>query len=455
MKPSVLMLATVVCVVLLAPVGAVGLDAPVKVTGNEEMAALPGITGTGTEIDPFVIEGMHFEGGAGSPLLALCDVTAHTIVKDCTFVGAEDVALDLQACGNVWILSCVFSDNALAVSVSAECTDIVIALNTFERNGEDVDGDAGSVRLDDGYVGNWWDGNATFDMSGDGLSEIPYFVCAGEHPLLDMHSLVFPYAGDAADDEEGVRLEVRFSPGDTYRLVSRAETDMIMHTSELSTRTTLTQNVEYVLQVASAPGTGYAEILLEVVDDSGSLFLNDEPFDYDSVQGTSWTLDSHRFGGGGMSMTAAGTNPDNAAVLGPIQASYTFYPVRAIAVGHTWTDVLDPEPTQSGSVWSTTTAEVSCVFSRLDALRGDACAVIKSHSTAILGGQVMNEATQADVDMSGTIDTEIMLWVSLATGQTLRTVLSSEGAIESRMDGEPYMTVEYSMHIETDLYDDV
>ncbi len=453
MKPAVAMLSAVACVVLFVPLCAVGLDAPATVSGDAEMAALKGISGTGAESDPFVIEGMHFRGGAGSPLLALHDVTAHTIIVDCTFVGAEGVALDLQACGNVWILSCVFADNALAVSVSGDCSDVVIALNTFERNTKDVFGDAASVRLDDEYVGNWWDGNATFDMNGDGLSEIPYFVCAGEHPLLDMHSLVFPYAGDHSDEEEGTRLEMRFSLDDSDRMLARVETQLTIEMDETSSCTALMQDLEFVVRVRSAPGTGYAEVVSEVTGDSGSVRVDDQAYDYDNIRGSFYIVEGYRFGSPGLSAILR-TGGDDALPVG-IQPSYAAYPVRPIVVGHAWTSLLHPDPTDSGFSRGTLTTEMSRVLARLDELRGVPCAVIKGQSMTTADGYIASAFLGSDVHMIGSVDEEIMIWVSLSTGRTVRSITSTTSSFESFVDDEYFMTVKYDMHIETDLYDDL
>jgi|GEM_PF-2850344 hypothetical protein len=429
--------------------GAGELETPLRVESNADLAALPGILGSGTEIDPFILEGIQASGTPGLPALSLRNISAHTIIRNSTFSGAAGCAVELQGCSNIWILDCVFADNATAISATPDCQEIVVSLCTFERNQQDVNATTQSIALDDGYVGNWWDGNAPLDLNGDGLSEIPYLVQAGEQLLLDKRSLVFPYAGDRSGDPEGVRLEIVYSKGETFGIESTTEMTMLMHMADESTRSTLVQELTGHAEVLSAPGTGYAELDVEVIENSRIMHIDGMPYEGGEGLDVVVSMGSHRFGGGSMGAYQAGNLAEESTV-GPLQFSYAFYPVRPISQGYRWaSDTLLP-PSDFGLTEGSVTMHGDYQLLRIEEFMGVQAAVISFGTEIIFDGDVLNESV-GTISLSGTAVSAGTIWLELERGKTLRVTFSSDSVTESFHLGELLFTLEQEMSFATDL----
>lgn len=104
---------------------------PVHYTGDAELAASPLVTGTGTEADPYVLNGHNFNCTGSSYGLWLQDTTSHVVVSNCVFLDCDSsttdlygYALYLQNVSHVTVLSNSFQfcNYGVVVRDSDNCT---------------------------------------------------------------------------------------------------------------------------------------------------------------------------------------------------------------------------------------------------------------------------------------------------------------------------------------------
>jgi len=131
------LLASALLMILLAGASlvALGLEFPLVIEGDHELAAVDGIRGNGTPDDPYVLEGLSATAGSATPFLTLRYIDAHLIIRDSSFSNAIGAAIALKTCRNISIYACVFSDNGIAIDYDPGCMDISILLNSFLPTG--------------------------------------------------------------------------------------------------------------------------------------------------------------------------------------------------------------------------------------------------------------------------------------------------------------------------------
>jgi len=192
-----------------------------EVDSDEGFLRLPGVVGTGTADDPFVITGV-FDAQGGPFALRIRNTRAHFVIEGAVFRGASEAGLWLENVDNGWVVACVFEGNEVGVKVGGERVKVTFTLNTFRANRRHATGRAQGVRWDDGYVGNFWEGYQGVDKNGDGIGEVPHWVIPIKG-AWDRFPLVAPLFG-IEPPEGAVLIQFRANVGD--RVVAEVEMSM-------------------------------------------------------------------------------------------------------------------------------------------------------------------------------------------------------------------------------------
>ncbi len=320
------------------------IDAAAEVDGDGGFLDVPGVTGSGTIGDPFVITGA-FDAEGGPVALRVMNTRAHFVIEGATFRGASEAGLWLEDVENGWVVGCVFEENHVGVRVGGDVADVTFTLNTFRANGQHAVGTARAVRWDDGRVGNWWEGYLGTDADGDAIGDVPHEVVPAEDATdaqVDRFPLVSPLAG-VEPPEGSVLLQVRADVGD--RRVSEAELSMVFVMTILGERVPMEMNARMVLEqvVMERRGRGSSyDVRLTILEDEGTVtspVLGDEEYESDAGQ-ISW-LRVFRFGGyeeldGGVLPTA------------PVPIFQLGWPARWMRVGDTWTRTVESSADELG-----------------------------------------------------------------------------------------------------------
>jgi len=416
----------------------------IVIEGDTELASFPGIIGVGSETSPFIIERLLLDITAERGL-EICNTQAHLIIRECRMSGAAETALVLTNVANVWVMQSIFEDNATAVMVSPESTNITLTLNTFRGNERDIEASLASVHLDDGYAGNWWDQYQGIDENGDGIGNLPFQLTTSNEVLEDRMPLVFPYV-DEQQLEQGVfRLELEHTAGQVIEWVERSVSEIDMVIGFMSMASDIEMEITYRDEVLSAPGIGIYSLRQTVIADTGRASADGIPQPYVSSIGTLVMPILHRFGG----LVSAGDMPgEDASATGVV--AQLIYPVRPIAVGHTWTGkwILDAEAL--GVPNGEAIYRGSYVLDRIEELEGITCAVIFAR-IVLDGSGAESDPYTGTIEYAVTGDVDSVFFVDLANGRIVRQSMAMDVDISMSSYGMPMGQME--MAITTDSHD--
>lgn len=417
---------------------------PIIIEGDAELASFPGIMGDGSEMSPFIIEGLLLDASTEG-CLEIRNTQAHLIIRDCRMSRAVEAALVLTNTANVWVVQSIFENNATAVMVSPESTNIILTLNTFRGNERDIEAAPASVQLDDGYAGNWWEQYDGTDENGDGIGNLPFQPANSDEVLEDRMPLVVPYV-DEEELEQGVfRLELEHTAGQVIEWVEKSVSEISMVIGSLSMTTDMEMEMTYRDEVLSAPGTGIYSLRQTVIADTGRASADGIPQQYVSSIGTLVMPVLHRFGG----LLSAGDMPgEDASATGV--AAQLIYPVRPIAVGHTWTGewILDAEAL--GIPNGEAIYKGSYMLDRIEEWEGKTCAVISAY-IELDGSGAESDPYTGSIEYVATGATDSIFFVDLAGGRIVRQSMAMDVDISMSSSGTPMGQME--MVISSDSHD--
>jgi len=200
-----------------------GVTGGLEISSDEEFLRVPGITGAGTEEDPFVITGV-FDAQGGPFALKTRNTRVHFVIEGATFRGVSAAGLWLENVENGWVVGCVFEGNEVGVKVGGDRVGVTFTLNTFRANRRHAAGRAQGVRWHDGHAGNFWEGYAGTDEDGDGIGNVPHWVIPVKG-AWDLFPLVAPLVG--IEPPEGTIL-LQFRANVDDRLMAEADMSMAL-----------------------------------------------------------------------------------------------------------------------------------------------------------------------------------------------------------------------------------
>ena len=415
---------------------------PIVIDGDTELASFTGIMGDGSETSPFIIEGLLLDAGTERGL-EIRNTQAYLIIRECRMSGATDAALVLTDVTNVWVMQSIFENNATAVMVSPESADVTLTLNTFRGNERDIEASPASVHLDDGYAGNWWEQYDGTDENGDGIGDLSFQVATSDEVIEDRMPLVFPYV-DEQELEQGVfRLELKHTAGQVIEWIENSVSEISMVIGFISMTTDMEMAMTYRDEVLSAPGTGIYSLRQTVIADTGRVSADGIPQPYVSSIGTLVMPVLHRFGG----LLSAGDMPgEDASVTGV--AAQIIYPIRPIAVGHTWTGEWKLDAEALGIPNGEAIYKGSYMLDRIEEWEGKTCAVVSAR-IVVEGSGAESDPYTGSIEYVATGAMDSVFLVDLADGRIVQQSLTMAFDISMASDGTPMGQMEMAITSES------
>ncbi|HEU68005.1 MAG TPA: hypothetical protein ENN53_02100 [Candidatus Acetothermia bacterium] len=353
----------------------------IEVDGDGGFLHVPGVTGSGTTRDPFVITGA-FDAEGGPFALRIVNTQAHFVIEGATFRGASEAGLWLEDVENGWVVACVLENNHVGVQLDGDVVDVTFTLNTFRSNAHHATGTARAVQWDDGRVGNWWEDYLGTDANGDGIGDVPHEVVPAEDPTdaqVDRFPLVSPLAG-VEPPEGSVLLQVRADLGD--RRVSEAEMSMTFDMTTMGVHMPMEMTARMVIEqvVMERHGGGSSFIVrLTVLEDTGTVTSPRVVEEYVSDVGKVSWLRLFRFGGyedlGEVVLPTA-----------PIPISELGWPARWMHVGDTWTRTVETSADGLGIPGGTARFHMVGRLDLVEERNGQAVAVLTIEGEFDIGG---------------------------------------------------------------------
>ena len=183
----------------------------IYIYGNDAFTCENGvIAGSGTAVDPFIIEGWHIDNPSTDYGIYLDHTTAHVVIRDCLVERAQAAGIYLNSVVNARIDDCqlslnrtgiyflnsrhsiveatVIAENDYGIVMAAWSRDNCITGNIFIENGLNaLDPEHRSQWYCEG-IGNFWSDYDGLDLDGDGVGDRPYFRVLDCYPLVCLPS---------------------------------------------------------------------------------------------------------------------------------------------------------------------------------------------------------------------------------------------------------------------------
>jgi len=110
------------------------VDAPILVNGDTGWASVPGITGSGTSSDPYIIENKIIDGGGTTDCIRITDTTKHFIIRNCElYNGDYGIFLDNVTNGQV-VNNSIYNMGYSGILIYQGSNHITILNNTCYDN---------------------------------------------------------------------------------------------------------------------------------------------------------------------------------------------------------------------------------------------------------------------------------------------------------------------------------
>ncbi len=357
-----------VCVLLAG--GIAGLASTVEVDGDEGFVLVPGVTGSGTVADPYVLTG-QFDAEGEPFALHISNTTAHFVIRDSVFRGAADAGLRLENVVNGWVVASVFEGNGVGVRTEGVTAEVTFVANTFRGNSPHVAAQALSTRWDDGQVGNWWEGYAGTDENGDGKGAAPYEIAPATEQRAaqtDRFPLVSPLAG-IEPPEGAVLLAVIHNVGELYWTTFDLEMEFSMDI--MGMRMPMFMETQMLVEeeiVEKYGGGNHFHVRSTIIEDEGTVIVMGSPEEYLSDEGVEYTTRLHWLGG-------FEEIEGEAPVSGGVPLEGIGWPARWLTVGDTWTHEWEESAEELGIPEGAGLYRMTVTFIRLEDRDGRQVAV--------------------------------------------------------------------------------
>jgi len=188
-------------------VGCWELREPIYIYGNTGFTCDNGVvSGSGTQYDPFVVEGWHIVASGASFGINIENTSAHFVIRNCVIEGASEAGIHFYSVEKGSVDSCQLlrnergilfensRDNGIVSNLIAENhygADMVagtrntsISKNSFIFNGRNGYDPAGRNLWNCGTIGNYWSDYAGADQDCDGIGDVPHHAPVDRYPLM-------------------------------------------------------------------------------------------------------------------------------------------------------------------------------------------------------------------------------------------------------------------------------
>ena len=188
-------------------VGCWELREPIYIYGNSDFTCENGVvSGSGSQYDPYIIEGWHIIASGASYGINVEYVSKHFVIRNCIIEGASGAGIHFYGTQSGSIEQChllrnergiLFEsshDNAIVSNLIAENhygVDLVVGTgntavskNSFVNNGRNGYDPGGRNIWYCGAVGNYWSDYEGSDKDCDGIGDVPHRAPVDRYPLV-------------------------------------------------------------------------------------------------------------------------------------------------------------------------------------------------------------------------------------------------------------------------------
>jgi CHAT domain-containing protein/tetratricopeptide (TPR) repeat protein len=419
-----------------------GFVGPIHVEGNSQLRARADF-GDGTPLSPYVIEGLSIDAQSSSYCLVLRNIDAHFILRHCTLAGASTAAVFLENVNNGWIVDCVIERNESVMECSGDTRDIVVSANTLQNNRFDLAGSSTcSIKWDDGYLGNFWDGYTGHDANLDGIGDAPYILSPeSESGTIDVDRYPLLEPLTATDESgDGVLLQVNYTVGDAFDILHTVTTSFSVQFLFLLTSETEAE-MRTRQRVLGAPGTGLFTIEETVVEDRGTTTVNGFPEPYESSIGVVTIRSVHRLG----AMPEPGFGVVSADVAGVTMPAQ--FPARWVHVGETWSASWTVDAEALDMDEGEERFDATFAFTRFEEIDGQQCAVIDGRASVTMEGRSFDPDLGAWINLTGSGVIETTAFFSVVGKRIVKQLETIDLAIVASAFGMELFTESIESHL--------
>ncbi len=183
------------------------LHEAIYIYGNSDFTCENGVvSGSGSQYDPYVIEGHHIVASGASYGINVEYTSAHFVIRNCIVEGASEAGIRFYSVSNGSVQEChlmrnergilfessrdngivgnLIAMNHYGVDLVIGTRDTAISKNTFIDNGRHGYDPAGRNRWSCAAIGNYWADYGGRDVDCDGIGDTPYLAPMDWYPLM-------------------------------------------------------------------------------------------------------------------------------------------------------------------------------------------------------------------------------------------------------------------------------
>lgn len=183
------------------------LREPIYIYGNSGFTCDNGVvSGSGSQYDPFVIEGWHIVASGASFGISVENTSKHFVIRNCVIEGASEAGIHFYSVEKGSIDSChilrnergilfensrdngivnsLIADNHYGADMVSGTRNTSISKNSFIFNGRNGYDPAGRNLWNCGTIGNYWSDYAGSDQDHNGIGDVPHHAPVDRYPLM-------------------------------------------------------------------------------------------------------------------------------------------------------------------------------------------------------------------------------------------------------------------------------
>ena len=180
---------------------------PIYIYGNNDFTCENGVaSGSGSQYDPYIIEGWHIIASGASYGINVEHVSKNFVIRNCIIEGASGAGVHFYATESGSIESChllrnergilfessrnnaivsnLIAENHYGVDLVLGTRDTAVSKNSFVNNGRNGYDPGGRNIWYCGAVGNYWSDYAGSDRDCDGIGDVPHHAPVDRYPLM-------------------------------------------------------------------------------------------------------------------------------------------------------------------------------------------------------------------------------------------------------------------------------